>query len=35
VIAGILEELGRGSGRVDEWIAGSPLVEVEFIDGSE
>ena len=35
VVAGILEELGRGSGRVDEWVAGSPLVEVEFINGSE
>jgi deazaflavin-dependent oxidoreductase (nitroreductase family) len=35
VVAGILDELGRGSGRVGEWVAGSPLVEVEFIDGSE
>ena len=30
VIAGILDELGRGSGRVGEWVAGSPLAEVEF-----
>ena len=30
VIAGILEDLGRGSGNVDEWVASSPLAEVEF-----
>jgi deazaflavin-dependent oxidoreductase (nitroreductase family) len=30
VVAGILEELGRGSGRLDEWIAESPLAEVVF-----
>ena len=30
VIRGILEDLGRGSGSVDEWVARSPLVEVEF-----
>jgi deazaflavin-dependent oxidoreductase (nitroreductase family) len=30
VIRGILEELGRGSGDVDEWVARSPLIEVEF-----
>jgi deazaflavin-dependent oxidoreductase (nitroreductase family) len=32
VVAGILEELGRGSGRADDWVANSPLVEVEFLD---
>jgi deazaflavin-dependent oxidoreductase (nitroreductase family) len=30
VIRGILEDLGRGTGSVEEWVAGSPLVEVEF-----
>ena len=30
VIAGILDELGRGHGRAGEWVAGSPLAEVEF-----
>jgi deazaflavin-dependent oxidoreductase (nitroreductase family) len=30
VIEGILEELGRGSGNLEEWVARSPLVEVEF-----
>ena len=30
VIAGILDDLGRGYGGVDEWVAGSPLAEVEF-----
>jgi deazaflavin-dependent oxidoreductase (nitroreductase family) len=30
VIRGILDDLGRGSGNVEEWVAGSPLVEVEF-----
>jgi deazaflavin-dependent oxidoreductase (nitroreductase family) len=34
VIDGILEELGRGSGAVDEWVARSPLAEVEFLDES-
>jgi deazaflavin-dependent oxidoreductase (nitroreductase family) len=32
VIAGILEELGRGYGRLEDWVAGSPLAEVEFIE---
>ncbi|HEY3192708.1 MAG TPA: nitroreductase/quinone reductase family protein [Solirubrobacterales bacterium] len=30
VIGGILEELGRGTGNLDEWVARSPLAEVEF-----
>jgi hypothetical protein len=30
VVGGILEDLGRGTGNVDQWVAGSPLVEVEF-----
>src|SRR3954454_6683596 len=30
VIAGILEDLGRGSGNFEEWVASSPLAEVEF-----
>jgi deazaflavin-dependent oxidoreductase (nitroreductase family) len=30
VIRGILEDLGRGYGGADEWVADSPLVEVEF-----
>jgi deazaflavin-dependent oxidoreductase (nitroreductase family) len=30
VIAGILEELGRGTGDFEAWVAGSPLAEVEF-----
>lgn len=30
VIQGILDDLGRGTGNVDEWVARSPLVEVEF-----
>jgi hypothetical protein len=30
VITGILEELGRGTGSVEDWVARSPLVEVEF-----
>ena len=34
VIAGILEDLGRGYRGVDEWVARSPLVEVEVIDPS-
>lgn len=32
VIAGILDELGRGSASLDQWVAGSPLAEVEFLD---
>jgi deazaflavin-dependent oxidoreductase (nitroreductase family) len=32
VVRGILEDLGRGQGRVEDWVAGSPLVEVEFRD---
>ena len=32
VIAGILEDLGRGTGNLEEWVAGSPLAEVEFRD---
>jgi deazaflavin-dependent oxidoreductase (nitroreductase family) len=30
VIAGIREELGRGSADVEDWVARSPLAEVEF-----
>lgn len=30
VVRGILEDLGRGTGNVDDWVAGSPLAEVEF-----
>jgi deazaflavin-dependent oxidoreductase (nitroreductase family) len=30
VARGILEDLGRGTGALDEWVASSPLVEVEF-----
>jgi deazaflavin-dependent oxidoreductase (nitroreductase family) len=30
VIAGILEDLGRGSGDLEEWVASSPLAEVQF-----
>ena len=30
VIAGILEDLGRGSGALEEWVASSPLAEVTF-----
>ena len=29
-IAGILEDLGRGSGNLEDWVESSPLVEVEF-----
>jgi deazaflavin-dependent oxidoreductase (nitroreductase family) len=32
VIAGILEDLGRGSGNLEEWVESSPLAEVEFPD---
>jgi len=34
VIAGILEDLGRAYGGVEEWVARSPLVEVEVIGPS-
>jgi len=30
VIAGILDDLGRGSGDLEGWVAQSPLAEVEF-----
>jgi deazaflavin-dependent oxidoreductase (nitroreductase family) len=30
VVAGILDDLGRGSGNLEEWVARSPLAEVEF-----
>jgi deazaflavin-dependent oxidoreductase (nitroreductase family) len=30
VIQGIVEDLGRTPGDLEEWIAGSPLAEVEF-----
>lgn len=30
VIAGILEDLGRGYGDLEEWVASSPLAEVNF-----
>jgi deazaflavin-dependent oxidoreductase (nitroreductase family) len=30
VVAGILEELGGGYGPAEDWVEGSPLVEVEF-----
>ena len=30
VIAGILDDLGRGLGSLEEWVARSPLVEVSF-----
>jgi hypothetical protein len=30
VIAGILDDLGRGSRNFEDWVARSPLVEVEF-----
>ncbi len=30
VIAGILEDLGRGTGSLEEWVESSPLAEVEF-----
>jgi deazaflavin-dependent oxidoreductase (nitroreductase family) len=32
VTAGILEDLGRGSGSLEDWAESSPLVEVEFLD---
>lgn len=34
VVAGILEELGRGHGRLDEWVDRSPLAEVQFTEAS-
>ena len=34
VIRGIRQELGRGTGDLDEWVASSPLVEVEFRNGT-
>jgi deazaflavin-dependent oxidoreductase (nitroreductase family) len=34
VVPGILEDLGRGTGRVEEWVERSPLVEVDFGDQS-
>lgn len=34
VIAGILEDLGRGSGSLEEWVESSPLAEVEFSEQS-
>jgi len=30
VIEGILDDLGRGSGNLEEWVESSPLAEVEF-----
>jgi hypothetical protein len=30
VIQGILEDLGRGSANLEDWVASSPLAEVEF-----
>jgi hypothetical protein len=30
VIAGILDDLGRGSANLEEWVASSPLAEVTF-----
>jgi hypothetical protein len=30
VIEGILEDLGRGSAKLEDWVASSPLAEVEF-----
>ena len=32
VVAGILDELGRESGNLEDWVARSPLAEVEFAD---
>lgn len=32
VIRGIREELGRGMDNLEDWVARSPLVEVEFSD---
>jgi hypothetical protein len=30
VVAGILDDLGRGSGNLEQWVASSPLAEIEF-----
>ena len=30
VVEGILEDLGRGSADFEDWVASSPLAEVEF-----
>ena len=30
VVAGVLDELGRGSDNLERWVEGSPLAEVEF-----
>jgi hypothetical protein len=30
VIEGILDDLGRGSAKLEDWVASSPLAEVEF-----
>jgi deazaflavin-dependent oxidoreductase (nitroreductase family) len=35
VIGGILEDLGRGTGNLEDWVARSPLAEVEFRDQPE
>jgi deazaflavin-dependent oxidoreductase (nitroreductase family) len=32
VMRSILQDLGRGYGDLEEWVARSPLVEVEFLD---
>jgi deazaflavin-dependent oxidoreductase (nitroreductase family) len=32
VMPGILDDLGRGYGDLDDWVARSPLVEVEFAE---
>jgi deazaflavin-dependent oxidoreductase (nitroreductase family) len=32
VISGILEDLGRGTASLEDWVARSPLVEVSFRD---
>jgi hypothetical protein len=34
VVSGILDDLGRGWGKLEEWVAGSPLIEVEFREQS-
>jgi deazaflavin-dependent oxidoreductase (nitroreductase family) len=35
VVRGILDDLGRGYGSLEEWVARSPLVEVEFPDSAD
>jgi deazaflavin-dependent oxidoreductase (nitroreductase family) len=35
VMRSILDELGRGYGNLEEWVARSPLVEVEFLDTAD